>query len=777
MDIFSVMTMVACMLPSLRISVANDSINVSKSMTDGESLVSKGGKFELGFFSPGNSQKRYLGIWYKNVPNQTVVWVANREDPINDSSGILTLNTTGNLVLTQNKSLVWYTNNSHKQAPNPVAVLLDSGNLVIRNEGETNPEAYLWQSFDYPSDTFLPGMKLGWNLRTGHEWKLTAWKSPDDPSPGDVYRVFKLYNYPELYVMKKTKKLYRFGPWNGLYFSGMSDLQNNTVHSFYYVSNKDEIYYAYSLANDSVIVRSVTDQTTSTVYRYKWVVGEQNWRLSRSFPTEFCDTYSVCGAYGNCVSSTQPQACNCLKGFSPNSPQAWKSSYWSGGCVRNKPLICEEKLSDGFVKFKGLKVPDTTHTWLNESIGLEECRVKCLSNCSCMAFANSDIRGEGSGCVMWFGDLIDMKQLQTDGQDLYIRMHASELATNCWKDKSEKDDNIDLQAFDFPSISNATNQFSESNKLGQGGFGPVYKGMLPNGQEIAVKRLSNICGQGLDEFKNEVMLIAKLQHRNLVTLVGCSIQQDEKLLIYEFMPNRSLDYFIFDSARRALLGWAKRLEIIGGIARGLLYLHQDSKLKIIHRDLKTSNVLLDSNMNPKISDFGMARTFELDQDEENTTRIMGTYGYMSPEYAVHGSFSVKSDVYSFGVIILEIISGRKIKEFIDPHHDLNLLGHAWRLWIQQRPMQLMDDLADNSAGLSEILRHIHIGLLCVQQRPEDRPNMSSVVLMLNGEKLLPQPSQPGFYTGNNHPPMRESSPRNLEAFSFSEMSNSVLVAR
>jgi len=389
--------------------------------------VSKGGKFELGFFSPGNSQKRYLGIWYKNVPNQTVVWVANREDPINDSSGILTLNTTGNLVLTQNKSLVWYTNNSHKQAPNPVAVLLDSGNLVIRNEGETNPEAYLWQSFDYPSDTFLPGMKLGWNLRTGHEWKLTAWKSPDDPSPGDVYRVFKLYNYPELYVMKKTKKLYRFGPWNGLYFSGMSDLQNNTVHSFYYVSNKDEIYYAYSLANDSVIVRSVTDQTTSTVYRYKWVVGEQNWRLSRSFPTEFCDTYSVCGAYGNCVSSTQPQACNCLKGFSPNSPQAWKSSYWSGGCVRNKPLICEEKLSDGFVKFKGLKVPDTTHTWLNESIGLEECRVKCLSNCSCMAFANSDIRGEGSGCVMWFGDLIDMKQLQTDGQDLYIRMHASEL--------------------------------------------------------------------------------------------------------------------------------------------------------------------------------------------------------------------------------------------------------------------------------------------------------------------------------------------------------------
>ncbi|KAL5147585.1 G-type lectin S-receptor-like serine/threonine-protein kinase SD1-1 [Glycine soja] len=332
-------------------------------------------------------------------------------------------------------------------------------------------------------------------------------------------------------------------------------------------------------------------------------------------------------------------------------------------------------------------------------------------------------------------------------------------ATNCWKDKSEKDEYIDLQALDFSSISYATNHFSESNKLGQGGFGPVYKGLLPNGQEIAVKRLSNISGQGLDEFKNEVMLIAKLQHRNLVTLLGCSIQQKR------------------NTTRRTLLGWAKRLEIIGGIARGLLYLHQDSKLKIIHRDLKSSNVLLDSNMNPKISDFGMARTFELDQHEANTTRIMGTYGYMSPEYAVHGSFSVKSDVYSFGVIVLEIINRRKIKEFCDPHHDLNLLGHAWRLWIQQRPMELMDDLVDNSASPSEILRHIHIGLLCVQQRQEDRPNMSSIVLMLNGEKLLPEPSQPGFYTRIDHAPMRESSARNLEAFSLSEMSNSVLEAR
>ncbi|GMP75318.1 hypothetical protein CsSME_00032459 [Camellia sinensis var. sinensis] len=231
---------------------------------------------------------------------------------------------------------------------------------------------------------------------------------------------------------------------------------------------------------------------------------------------------------------------------------------------------------------------------------------------------------------------------------------------------------------DFPSIKldlihAATKHFSTENKLGQGGFGPVYKGILPDGKEIAVKRLSRTSGQGLQEFKNEVTLIARLQHRNLVRLLGCCLEGNESLLIYEYMPNKSLDVFLFDSTKGAELDWKRRILIINGIARGILYLHEDSRLRIIHRDLKASNVLLDHEMNPKISDFGMARIFGGNQSEANTNRVVGTYGYMSPEYAMEGLFSVKSDVFSFGVLLLEIISGKRNGGFYLSEHGYSLL--------------------------------------------------------------------------------------------------------
>ncbi|KAK8330647.1 hypothetical protein V6Z11_A10G019200 [Gossypium hirsutum] len=295
---------------------------------------------------------------------------------------------------------------------------------------------------------------------------------------------------------------------------------------------------------------------------------------------------------------------------------------------------------------------------------------------------------------------------------------------------------------EFPSIQldillAATNHFSDENKLGQGGFGPVYKGTLADGKEIAVKRLSETSSQGLVEFKNEIMLIAKLQHRNLVRLLGCCLEKNEKLLVYEFMPNKSLDVFLFDSKLAAQLDWQKRFNIIKGIARGILYLHEDSRLKIIHRDLKASNVLLDYEMNPKISDFGMARIFE-DKNEANTNRLVGTYGYMAPEYAMEGLFSIKSDVFSFGVLLLEIIK-----------HGESLLTFAWKLWSKGEGMELIDQVLVPSCVASEVLKCIHIGLLCVHEDPADRPTMSSVIFMLASDSTITLlcPSEPAFSVG------------------------------
>ncbi|XP_038690287.1 cysteine-rich receptor-like protein kinase 10 [Tripterygium wilfordii] len=305
---------------------------------------------------------------------------------------------------------------------------------------------------------------------------------------------------------------------------------------------------------------------------------------------------------------------------------------------------------------------------------------------------------------------------------------------------------VESLQFDFESIEAATRKFSDDNKLGEGGFGEVYKGTLSNGQDIAVKRLSRSSVQGAEEFKNEVVLVAKLQHRNLVKLLGFCLEGEEKILVYEFVPNKSLDYFLYDAEKQSQLGWSRRYEIIGGIARGILYLHEDSRLRIIHRDLKASNILLDGDMNPKISDFGMARIFGVDQTQGNTSRIVGTYGYMSPEYAMHGQFSVKSDVYSFGVIVLEILTGKKNSSFHQSDGADDLASYVWKHWREGTPLELLDPTLTDSYSRTEVMRCIHVGLLCVQEDPADRPTMATIVLMLNsysGSAALPQ--QPAFF--------------------------------
>ncbi|XP_021719634.1 cysteine-rich receptor-like protein kinase 15 [Chenopodium quinoa] len=309
---------------------------------------------------------------------------------------------------------------------------------------------------------------------------------------------------------------------------------------------------------------------------------------------------------------------------------------------------------------------------------------------------------------------------------------------------------VDSLQYDLNTIRIATNNFAAENKLGEGGFGEVYKGKIENGQEIAVKRLSKNSGQGVVEFKTEVDVVAKLRHKNLVKLLGFCVALEEKILVYEFLPNSSLDRFLFDQTKNVSLDWQTRFKIIIGIAKGLLYLHEDSPLKIIHRDLKSSNVLLDDDMNPKISDFGLAKLFGVDQTQGDTKRIVGTYGYMAPEYAITGHYSVKSDVFSFGVLVLEIVSGQRNRFFGRLQLEEALLHRAWRLWNEEKTLDLVDTTLD-SFPIDEVTKCIHIGLLCIQEEAVVRPRMASIVAALNGQALsLPVPKPPHFFGTDNN---------------------------
>ncbi|XP_024193107.1 G-type lectin S-receptor-like serine/threonine-protein kinase RKS1 isoform X3 [Rosa chinensis] len=761
------------------------------SIKDGDVLVSGREIFALGFFSAGNSSNRYVGVWYNQISNQTVVWVANRDNPVPDTSGVLSINGDGGLVIYgNNRSFpLWSANVTLSSPNNSIAKLLDTGNLVLLENEDS--QKVIWQGFDYPTDTMLPLMKIGLDRRSGLNRFLTSWKSKDDPGTGSCSCRLDPSGFPQMILYKDGAPWWRdeVASWVGQSCCTVTILVNNA----------DEVSIMSSAKNNqSNFSRTVLDES-GTFRRFTWNDRAQKWTELWSAPIERCDFYGQCGPNGNCDPYvTNTIDCICLPGFEPKSPTDWYSRDGTDGCVKKKGVsTCRN--GEKFVNLESMKIPDLSRALVNMNMSMKACKQECLKNCSCVAYSSSD----KTGCVTWYGELMDTRVQPSNGQNLYVRVDATVFAQYAkksndslskkeklaislvsvlalfllvflvyWllrmkrKGKRRRDEysfsffnestggmepaessiSSDLPFFDLTTIAAATDNFSLANKLGTGGFGSVYKGVLFNGKEIAVKRLSKTSGQGIEEFKNEVLLIAKLQHRNLVRILGCCVQDEEKMLIYEYLPNKGLDFFIFNETNKALLDWTKRFEIIHGITRGIIYLHQDSRLRIIHRDLKASNVLLDASMNPKIADFGMARIFKGDQNEANTKRVVGTYGYMSPEYAMQGRFSVKSDVYSYGVLLIEIITGRKNNGFYHEEHPYsNLVGHVWNLWSEGKVLQIVDSSIGESYPVNEVLKCIQIAFLCLQEYPADRPTMSEVLFMLgNDADALPSPRKLAF---------------------------------
>ncbi|XP_030942898.1 G-type lectin S-receptor-like serine/threonine-protein kinase SD1-13 [Quercus lobata] len=775
--------------------VAVDTIRSSQSIKDSDYMISNGSVFKLGFFSPVNSTNRYLGIWYSNISAFTVVWVANRQKPLKDSSGVLTISEDGNLVVLNGQKEILWSSNVNNSVANSSAQLLDSGNLVLK---ENTTGTILWESFNNPSHIMLPEMKLSTNERTGEKVKLTSWKGPSDPSIGSFSAGVSGQSLTQAFTWKDGRPHFRSGPWNGRKFIGSPRYPQ--FHDKYgVVQNQDGSYLIQFLAFHSSHIVLTTQGNTEARY---WDSEKKVWEVEWKAMLSACDVYGTCGAFGSCNSMSSP-ICSCLEGFEPKNTEEWNRENWTSGCERRTPLQCgtvttrsEADKMDEFLKLNMMKVPDFAEWSVAQE---DDCRQQCLQNCSCIAYAFDS----SSGCMTWTQSLMDTQKISNgSGFDLYIRVAHSELDTKgdvrkivtitviigtifisifaylLWrwmaKHKARRKkargmlmlnrevrkkfpgedtigDNLnqvkvqELPLFDFVKLASATNNFHECNKLGQGGFGPVYRGKLSNAQEIAIKRLSKTSGQGLEEFMNEVVVISKLQHWNLVRLLGCCVEGEERMLIYEYMPNKSLDAFLFDSPKEILLDWRKRFHIIEGIGRGLLYLHRDSRLRIIHRDLKASNILLDKDINPKISDFGMARIFRSNEDQANTNRVVGTYGYMSLEYAMEGRFSEKSDIFSFGVLLLEILSGRRNSSFYHDEQSMSLLEHAWKLWKVDNIVALIDPMISEPCYEMEILRCIHVGLLCVQEFAKDRPTTSTVNSMLKSEIAdLPCPKKPAF---------------------------------
>ncbi|KAK3032636.1 hypothetical protein RJ639_036596 [Escallonia herrerae] len=473
--------------------------------------------------------------------------------------------------------VLWSTNQTITEK-SPVLQLLDTGNLVVK---ESDGNSFLWEFFDNMSDTLLPGMKLGWNLQTHLNRFMRSWKSSDDPSDGDFSFSLDPPESPQLVLRRGSQKQYRWGPFDGNRFSGSNELRANPVFQPMFVYNANEVFYRFEQLDESVLSRFQVTPLGLVQY-FTWRIGSSTeWSMMVTLNRDYCDSYGMCGPYGNCYSD-DPN-CRCLDGFTPTSPQDWRLVDWKGGCTRKYELNCSNR--DGFVTYTGLKLPDNSTVWPNFSQSPETCRAECLRTCGCMAYANINVHGNGSRCVVWLGQLVDMRSFPNGGEELYIRMAHAELGTT----------KGDLNALQQP----------------------------------------------------------------------CGTKKAEK----QGQDNNPAD----------------RL---------------DSKMHIPHH-------------NPELHTSG------------------------------------KSSVEVFALVLSSML--------VTCHQ-------AWKLWNEGHPLELMDTLLEESYMPNEVVRCIHVALLCVQQRAEDRPTMSNVVFMLSNEgAVLPQPKEPGFPT--------ESSAKKAESSSTGQTSN------
>ncbi|PQP94239.1 G-type lectin S-receptor-like serine/threonine-protein kinase [Prunus yedoensis var. nudiflora] len=629
-----------------------DTIAANQSLSGDQTIVSAGKVFELGFFKPALK--------------------------ISD----------GNLVLfNESNTPIWSTNlASTTTSGSAQVVLLDSGNLVLRTAGSNaNTSEPLWQSFDHPAHTWLPGAAIGFNTVTNQTLALTSWKSSEDPAPG----LFTLELDPNgsnayLILWNRSRQYWSTGAWDAKSrtFSGVPEMRRNYIYNSYvynysFVTNKNESYFTYYIYDPQIISRFVMD-TSGQLQQLSWLEISSQWNLFWSQPGKRCEVYDSYGAFGSC------------------------NKAYSGGCKRKTPLHCENATSadgkqDQFLKMAGMSLPENKQSANVETIA--GCESACLNNCSCTAYAYNS-----SGCSIWIGELFNLQQLtssDSQGIALYLRLAASELS--CWNSNSlrpycgcnlETKEESDWNGKSSRGFIGGlwVQRSARCNKellrkIGGGGFGSVFKGTLPDSSVIAVKKLESV-SQGEKQFRTEVSTIGTIQHVNLVRLRGFCSEGTKRMLVYDYMPNGSLDSHLFHDTRPNVLDWKTRYQIALGTARGLAYLHEKCRDCIIHCDIKPENILLDTELGPKVADFGLAklvgRERNSEQSEDGKVRFF-------PSWAASQISTAETDVLS-----------------------------------------LLDPRLDGNADVQELTRICRVACWCVQDDEAHRPSMGQVVQILEG---------------------------------------------
>ncbi|XP_075647364.1 G-type lectin S-receptor-like serine/threonine-protein kinase At5g24080 isoform X2 [Castanea sativa] len=754
--------------------------------SEDQTWVSDNGTFAFGF-TPAEVRDQFeLAIWFAELPgDRTIVWSANRNSPVTNNA-ILELDTTGNLVLIDGDTTVWMSNTSGASVE--YAVMSESGNFILYS----TPNYTVWQSFSHPTDTLLPNQPLtvSLELTTSNSASQGGYYTLNMLQQPNSLTLALTYNLPESFTNYSYWQAPDISNVTGDVVAVLDDAGSFGI---VYGEFSDGAVYVYKNDNDigglsatsnmttrSAVLRRLSLETNGNIRLYRWddVNGSRQWVPEWAAVSNPCDIAGICGnGVCNLDRSETNASCSCFPGTSKIEGRSQ--------CSENSLLIgkCDSQHKYSTSEFRISTVQQTNYYYsyfsvianYNDIATVSKCGDACLSDCQCVA----SVYGLDDGTpYCWVLRSLDFGGFEDADSTLFVKVRSNGSNTpegnsggslEGSKNAREKDLVIPIVLsmtvligllclllyynihrrralkralesslilsgaplnFSYRELQTRTWNFSQL--LGTGGFGNVYKGSLADGTLVAVKKLDRVLPHGEKEFITEVNTIGSMHHMNLVRLCGYCSEGSQRLLVYEFMKNGSLDKWIFPSynCRDRLLDWPTRFHIAVATAQGIAYFHEQCRDRIIHCDIKPENILLDENFCPKVSDFGLAKLMGREHSHV-VTMVRGTRGYLAPEWVSNRPITVKADVYSYGMLLLEIIGGRRNLDTSLNAEDFFFPGWAFKM-TNGTPIKVADRRLQGAAEEEELVRALKVAFWCIQDEVSTRPSMGEVVKMLEG---------------------------------------------